>query len=152
MHRDCGYWHEALECPLCRSELAFIPDVTPRAFCTFPFIPNRLADTTIKSYLEILQDAAKAHAGGSRVGGMCGGGGSGIDERILAWGEGGSARVEWEARDRYVIIWTHLHEGMRVEFGVCSRRGRSEMSLLSSNWMHYAAVDFIAFKDRLEQT
>ncbi|KAH9929866.1 uncharacterized protein BXZ73DRAFT_77986 [Epithele typhae] len=63
----CGYWHDALECPLCRAELPFVPD-QPRLMSTFPFVPNRLADDAIQAYLEILKDAV-------------------YEERALDWGE-----------------------------------------------------------------
>ncbi|KAI0653298.1 hypothetical protein C8Q70DRAFT_888627, partial [Cubamyces menziesii] len=49
VHRGCGYWHDSLECPLCRAELPYTSDLTPRSIFSFPFSPNRLADGAIKA-------------------------------------------------------------------------------------------------------
>ncbi len=105
VHRGCGYWHEALECPLCRATLPYTTDATPRNICTFPFLPDRLADTVIKSHLTVLQDAAdlkarptancdvgRPHDGIRWLGE--------VDEQVLAWGQGKASRTEWEQRER----------------------------------------------------
>ncbi|KAM5532792.1 hypothetical protein V8D89_013511 [Ganoderma adspersum] len=89
VHRGCGYWHESLECPLCRAELPCTPDTTPRQMCTFPFVPSRLADSTIKMLLGVLKVAVDTDASGS----------SRVDERVTAWGQNGNAKVEWETRE-----------------------------------------------------
>lgn len=66
--------------------------------CTFPFVPSRLADSTIKTLLGVLKDAADTGASGSARGAYTGsslelGGG------VTAWGQNGNAKVEWEARE-----------------------------------------------------
>ncbi|RDX50928.1 hypothetical protein OH76DRAFT_373075 [Lentinus brumalis] len=134
VHRGCGYWHEALECPLCRATLPYTTDATPRNICTFPFLPDRLADTVIKSHLAVLQDAADLKArrtancdvgrphNGIRWLGE-------VDEQVLAWGQGKASRTEWEQREK---------------------NGKAEMALLFDNWSQYKSKDFIALKDRLK--
>ena len=58
VHRGCGYWHEALECPLCRATLPYLPDATPRGPHTFPFVPSRLVCANITMFLDMLRDAS----------------------------------------------------------------------------------------------
>lgn len=48
MH-GCGAWHEQVYCPMCRAEIH-----PPDRRISFPFIPNRLATTTISSLTEKL--------------------------------------------------------------------------------------------------
>ncbi|KAI0793738.1 hypothetical protein C8Q74DRAFT_1244514 [Fomes fomentarius] len=132
IHRGCGYWHEALECPLCRALLPYTADNAPRNMHTFPFILNRIADASIKSLLTILKEAAGSktavcvNAGVVRSGTWHGK----VDGEVIPWGEGESARVEWENR---------------------ARIGKREMALLVSNWTTLQPEDFIAIKDRLEK-
>ena len=106
VHRDCGYWHEALECPLCRATLPLTPDATPRNIYTFPFVPERLADAAIKSYLAILQDAADSKSKPIASRDERGRGDihryGEIDEQVITWGQGQASRTEWEQRERYV--------------------------------------------------
>ncbi len=104
IHLGCGYWHEALECPLCRALLPYTADNAPRNTHTFPFIPNRIADASIKSLLTILKEAARSktavyvNAGVVRSRTWHGK----VDGEVIPWGEGKSARVEWENRARQV--------------------------------------------------
>ncbi|KAI0691393.1 hypothetical protein C8T65DRAFT_587240 [Cerioporus squamosus] len=104
LHRGCGYWHEALECPLCRAMLPVASKHAPRNICTFPFVPDRLGDAVIKSHLAILQDAADSQAkstssnGGNPQNGVRWHGE--VDEQVLAWGLGKTSRIEWEQRER----------------------------------------------------
>ncbi|KAI0749062.1 hypothetical protein C8Q74DRAFT_1310917 [Fomes fomentarius] len=126
---ECGYWHEALECPLCRALLPYTPYNAPRNTHTFPFIPNHIADASIKSLLTILKEAAgskTAVTGVARSGTWHGK----VDGEVIPWGEGKSARVEWENR---------------------ARIGKREMTLLVSNWTALQPEDFITIKDRLEK-
>ncbi|KAI8985742.1 hypothetical protein BD414DRAFT_63823 [Trametes punicea] len=132
VHRGCGYWHDSLECPLCRAELPYTPDMTPRHMFTFPFTPNRLADAAIKALIETVK-SAKPEAGT----GVCTGGnepkaGATVAQcdahRLLAWRDNGMSYDDWSMRDE---------------------RGRSEMTILVNEWPTLQANDFVAFKDRL---
>ena len=64
---------------------------------TFPFIPNRFVDNSIKAFLVILKAAAasKKEAAGPIEGTQWHGE---VDDKVMAWGEGQSATVEWENR------------------------------------------------------
>ena len=64
---------------------------------TFPFIPNRFVDNSIKAFLVILKGAAdsKKEVAGPVEGTQWYGE---VDDKVMAWGEGQSARVEWENR------------------------------------------------------
>ena len=149
VHRGCGYWHESLECPLCRAGLPCTPDTIPRQMCTFPFIPCRLADSTIKMLLGILRDAAGIDASARNA---CTSSGSMVDGRVVAWGPNGNAKVEWDARDAQVSSPTFLHASPvdHPRLIILHRRGRAEMVMLANNWANLQGEDFIAFKDRLD--
>ena len=54
LHRACGGWHEAVDCPICRSVLILTPDRVPRSNVTFPFVPNRVAAAVVESLIERL--------------------------------------------------------------------------------------------------
>lgn len=54
LHRACGGWHEAVDCPICRSVLILTPDRVPRSNMTFPFVPNRVAAAVVESLIERL--------------------------------------------------------------------------------------------------
>ncbi|RPD76312.1 hypothetical protein L226DRAFT_372864 [Lentinus tigrinus ALCF2SS1-7] len=131
VHRGCGYWHDALECPLCRATLPLTSDDTPRNICTFPFVPDRLAEAAIKSHLTVLLDAADSNAKPI----ACAKGQDGthwhgvVDEQVIAWGQGMASRTEWEQREK---------------------SGKTQMTLLFNNWSQYEAEDFLAMKDGLE--
>ena len=118
IHRGCAYWHEPLECPLCRAELPHATDRTSRTMCTFPFVPNRLSDATITSLLAVLKDAAdfkdavRANAAEEPSRGWHGV----VDEKVAVWGEGKSARVEWERRARSVLSCMSLSMGRSLTF------------------------------------
>ncbi|KAH9884804.1 hypothetical protein C8Q73DRAFT_349807 [Cubamyces lactineus] len=137
VHRGCGYWHDSLECPLCRAELPYTSDLTPRSIFSFPFSPNRLADCAIKALVDIVKNAkpetgagsacVAAAAGGSTIKGSTALATSDAD-KLLSWREGGMYYEDWYMRDK---------------------RGRSEMTLLANEWTLLQADDFVAFKDRL---
>ncbi|KAI0330935.1 hypothetical protein GY45DRAFT_1370418 [Cubamyces sp. BRFM 1775] len=137
VHRGCGYWHDSLECPLCRAELPYTSDLTPRSIFSFPFSPNRLADGAIKALIDIVKNAkpetgagsacVAATAGGSTIKGSSTFTTSDAD-KLWSWREGGLYHEDWCMRDK---------------------QGRSEMTLLANEWTLLQADDFVAFKDRL---
>ncbi|KAI0697956.1 hypothetical protein C8T65DRAFT_743007 [Cerioporus squamosus] len=133
LHRACGHWHEALECPLCRAPLPIISRSNPRNVYTFPFIPDRLGDTVIKSHLAVLQDAADFKAKSNTTNSDASRNGvrwhGEVDEQVLAWGLGKASRIQWEQRERI---------------------GKAEMTLLFENWSHYTEWHFVVLKDRLQ--
>ncbi|CDO73353.1 hypothetical protein BN946_scf185008.g116 [Trametes cinnabarina] len=139
VHRGCGYWHDPLECPLCRAELFYTSDVTPRSPFSFPFVPNRLADGEIQALIEVVRSVKPEPTTGvcmlSGVGGSehkPGAKNTSPDtDRLLAWHDHGMLYEDWIARDSSF------------------RRGRAEMTLLVNEWSTLDADDFIAFKDRL---
>ena len=49
----CGAWHESVDCPICRAVI-IPPDRNTRSESSFPFIPNRLATTTISALTDKL--------------------------------------------------------------------------------------------------
>ncbi|KAI0954824.1 hypothetical protein AcW1_006599 [Taiwanofungus camphoratus] len=126
LHYECGGWHEVLECPLCRSSLPFPQDNVPRQLYTCPFTPNRLGDKMLTDLVDSMRDSGPEIAGSSKgkkkqkaVGGS---------SVTAAWCEGGSARLEWQGRER---------------------RGRAEMKLITSSWSKLTANDFRTIRDRL---
>ncbi|KAI0630516.1 hypothetical protein C8Q77DRAFT_209623 [Trametes polyzona] len=122
VHRGCGYWHDSLECPLCRAELPYTSDHTPRSVFSFPFTPNRIADSAIKALVDIVK-SAKLRPGSSASAAEID-----LPEKLVPWCEGGALYQDWLHRDR---------------------RGRVEMTMLANDWATLQADDFIAFKDRL---
>ncbi|KAI0765672.1 hypothetical protein BD413DRAFT_574652 [Trametes elegans] len=138
VHRQCGYWHDSLECPLCRTELPYTPDRTPRSAFTFPFTPNRLADAAIKALLENLKSlqpsagsAPRRTGSSSRTrsrGQVAGPSASAHTDGVSLWREGGASLTEWQDREK---------------------QGRIEMSRLANEWRTLQGDEFIAFMDRL---
>lgn len=114
MHRGCGYWHDSLECPLCRAELPYTSDHIPRSLFSFPFTPNRLADTTIKALVELIRRTNPQPESSSAGSGVCTHVGrmdttdaavvSCEDEKLVLWKGTGAAYIEWEERDRFVLL------------------------------------------------
>ncbi|KAI0358122.1 hypothetical protein OH77DRAFT_1397928 [Trametes cingulata] len=140
VHRGCGYWHDSLECPLCRAELPYTSDRTPRSVFSFPFTPNRLADGAIKALVAVVKDSkpgaascvaiagGNASASARKAGAGAASAAPREDERIAQWRENGALYVDWETRER---------------------KGREEITLLVTEWPDLSADDFVAFKDRL---
>jgi hypothetical protein len=112
-HRKYGKWHEAVECPICRSPLVLTPDQVPRLETTFPFLPNRTATAVCKSLIENLAksqsdllEVDRALKSESKK--------ENVDSKattktrvsnnadVSAWREGGHMRAEWLKRDRQV--------------------------------------------------
>ncbi|KAI0640781.1 hypothetical protein C8Q79DRAFT_994876 [Trametes meyenii] len=142
VHRGCGYWHDSLECPLCRAELPYASDVTPRSVFSFPFTPNRLADGMIKTLVAVVKDAKPDDAPTAGQG-ACPTAGAGVgtgedksidpsavSDRLALWREGGAMYNDWVERDT---------------------RGRKEITRLATGWSTFQAEDFIEFKDRLTE-
>ncbi|KAJ3533479.1 hypothetical protein NMY22_g7318 [Coprinellus aureogranulatus] len=116
----CGAWHEQVYCPMCRAEVH-----TPDRRATFPFIPNRLATTTIAALTEKLcarppstamlvkrEESEEVFVSGSKAarGRSCSRASqqakteedSPIPDTtdVDGWREGGILRTEWLKKDR----------------------------------------------------
>ncbi len=104
LHRGCGYWHDDLQCPLCRAELPYTSDRTPRSRFSFPFTPNRLADSSIKALVALVRDAQPEHStlSGARARSDAIGTSEVTqhDEMLISWRRAGAAYLDWEQRDR----------------------------------------------------
>jgi len=87
LHKGCGGWHEAVDCPLCRSALPHTPERTPRSTSCFPFTPNRTADFAIRGLINTISHELV--------------GASTVDSNPLSdWNEGGHSKQEWSKRER----------------------------------------------------
>ncbi|KAH9887580.1 hypothetical protein C8Q73DRAFT_808715 [Cubamyces lactineus] len=89
VHRGWGYWLDSLECPLCRAELPYTSNITPRSNFSFPFYPNRLADDAIKALVEIIKNAKPETEAGSAEA-----------DKLPPWREGGMYYEDWYMRDK----------------------------------------------------
>ncbi|KAL0577907.1 hypothetical protein V5O48_004071 [Marasmius crinis-equi] len=130
LHKQCGGWHESVDCPICRSLLVITPDRTPRLDVTFPFVPNRIAATICESLIEKL---AQTPSGctltvkredsegiwGSEWNMECTRkkGESKKEEdaseesNLSHWRQGGSLRLEWMKKDRYAsLVYTEIRD------------------------------------------
>ncbi|KAI5984279.1 hypothetical protein EDD15DRAFT_2309140, partial [Pisolithus albus] len=90
LHRNCGDWHEAVQCPICRSPLS-TPDMQPRSEQTFPFLPNRTLDAALQGLIKSLAGELDDECSSSAS-----------NVKLSAWSEKGLARQDWTNRDRYV--------------------------------------------------
>jgi hypothetical protein len=87
LHKGCGGWHEAVDCPLCRSALPHTPERTPRSTSCFPFTPNRTADIAIQGLINtISHELASASTLASNL--------------LSDWNEDGHSKQEWSKRER----------------------------------------------------
>lgn len=116
LHRVCGGWHEAVDCPICRSTLALTPDRTPRPPYTFPFVPNRVAAGVVESLIgklaqpppsivkqevhEGLRISESDKEGRKRKREVLKIEDCSLEADLEAWKEGGNLRTEWLKRDR----------------------------------------------------
>lgn len=89
LHKGCGGWHEAVDCPLCRTALPHTPERTPRYNSSFPFTPNRTADTAIRGMINAIAHELDAAS-------------SVVPNSLFEWHEDGLAKQEWSKRERYV--------------------------------------------------
>ncbi|KAG9313024.1 hypothetical protein JVU11DRAFT_6463 [Chiua virens] len=87
LHKGCGGWHEAVDCPLCRSSLPYTPERTPRSASSFPFAPNRAADTAIRGLITAIP---RELAGVSTA----------VSSSLAGWNEDGHSKQEWSKRER----------------------------------------------------
>ncbi|KXN92420.1 hypothetical protein AN958_07038, partial [Leucoagaricus sp. SymC.cos] len=146
LHRVCGGWHEAVDCPICRSVLIITPDRVPRSIFSFPFVPNRVATAVVGSLVEKLarsspvvkqEDSEAMRISESEREGRkrkrevaklevddCS-----PEVDLDAWKEGGSMRTEWVKRDS---------------------DGKREMDQLIKSWSTLGSNDFLLLKTRLE--
>jgi hypothetical protein len=130
LHGPCGGWHASVDCPICRSLLTVTPERIPRSAITFPFSPNRIADSVVQDLVGKLATPSKVSLTG----------GAGVRKSrskkkievpmdgVAAWREGGCLRAEWLKRDR---------------------EGRTEMNTLTTHWSILRPADFLLIKDRL---
>ncbi|KZT10182.1 uncharacterized protein LAESUDRAFT_756366 [Laetiporus sulphureus 93-53] len=127
LHDDCGGWHFALECPLCRTVLPVPPEVAPRPMYTCPFSLNRLADTVLTDLIDGLRgpDNRNQSTGSGKGKKKAVDAGSSISD---AWNEGGASRNEWKDRDR---------------------RGREELQFVVNSWTRLTQNDMQVLKGRL---
>ncbi|KAH7913838.1 hypothetical protein BJ138DRAFT_1145116 [Hygrophoropsis aurantiaca] len=86
VHTPCATWHEAVECPMCRTQLHCTPDHIPRPESTFPFTPNRTVDSVIRSLISALSEGSGSDLGSAT-------------NPLIEWKAGGYARQGWEKRD-----------------------------------------------------
>ncbi|KAI0343317.1 hypothetical protein BDW22DRAFT_1356932 [Trametopsis cervina] len=144
LHRSCGGWHEALECPLCRSTLPTTPEQPPRDPSSFPFAPNRLAEEIITRHIESLESTLESPESPSVNTSASKGKGKArarkekstafepifLDggEEAVGWKKGGPARKEWNNRERI---------------------GRERMNKLSTDWPTVTSVGFLTFQRSL---
>lgn len=152
LHPPCGSWHEAVDCPICRTRFVLTPDSPPREPDTFPFVPNRLATTVITAFIEKIgshpvntathvkkeEEEEVQISGSKRPSGRKCSRKTKEEEMeeeekprtsaIDAWKEGGALRTEWLKKQR---------------------EGRQEMTRLQDSWRGLRSMDFIEIKRRL---
>ncbi|KAF8637659.1 hypothetical protein AX17_002727 [Amanita inopinata Kibby_2008] len=145
LHRACGGWHEAVDCPICRTHLILTPDRTPRTSLTFPFVPNRIASSILESLIEKLAhppiasiikkedtDGSWVSESGQTCTADCIRAPLKVKEEdgamdVVSWREGGCLRAEWLKKDR---------------------DGRREMKDLLHRWENLDADDFVELKHK----
>lgn len=166
LHRVCGGWHEAVDCPICRSVLILTPDRVPRSNMTFPFVPNRVAAAVVESlierlaisslpvmkreYSEALRISESDKEGRTRKKEVakfedcdCS---SEVD--LDVWKEGGTMRAEWLKRDR--CAYNHVFPPSLSLIINPSSDGKREMNQLLHSWPTLGSNDFLLVKQRLE--
>ncbi|KAI9464247.1 hypothetical protein HD554DRAFT_1286347 [Boletus coccyginus] len=86
LHKECGSWHEAVDCPLCRSALPHTPERSPRSISCFPFTPNRTADIAIRGLMNAITLGLTSA--------------SNLAPILSDWTEDGHSKQEWSKRER----------------------------------------------------
>ncbi|KAF9269157.1 hypothetical protein L218DRAFT_423412 [Marasmius fiardii PR-910] len=147
LHRQCGGWHESVDCPICRSLLVITPDRIPRLDVTFPFVPNRTAATISESLIEKLAQASSGCTMNVKREDSEGVWGS--DWSIECSRKRGESKKEEDLKDDSNLIhWKH--GGMlRSEWLKKDREGKKEMCHLLKHWTEMQAPEFIALKLKL---
>lgn len=116
----CDVWHSRLECPLCRAQLpAIVMNQPNRSEKSCPFTINRLAESSINSILETLDNIPRANISKMKPE---------VKDDLAKWRTGGSARVDHEKR---------------------AEVGRREMQQVTSRWRTLDPEAFKAIKARL---
>jgi hypothetical protein len=157
LHRNCGRWHEAVECPICRSPFVLTPDQVPRPEITFPFLPNRTAAAVCKSLIENLAksqsdllDVKRALKSKSKA--------KNVDSTattktrnsnnadVTAWREGGYMRAEWLKRDRQVH--SRSARSTKSTLSNSHREGKEELNYILKSWATLTSEDFLMLKQK----
>ncbi|KAF8555988.1 hypothetical protein OG21DRAFT_1409967 [Imleria badia] len=145
LHKGCGGWHEAVDCPLCRSALPHTPERTPRSTSCFPFTPNRTADMAIRGLINTisheLTDASTL-----------------ASSPLSDWNEDGHSKQEWSKREMYVTsavsgVAFFIADSALLCLSIpfrAGRAGRIEMTAIAAQWNTLKPTDFVIIKNRLE--
>ncbi|KAJ8079509.1 hypothetical protein AAF712_007846 [Marasmius tenuissimus] len=147
LHRQCGGWHESVDCPICRSLLVITPDRTPRLDVTFPFVPNRIAATICESLIEKLGQAPAGCA--FMVKREDSEGIWGSDMNMECSRKRGESKKEEDANEASNL--SHWCQGgsLRSEWVKKDRDGKKEMNHLLKHWTEMQATDFVSLKSKL---
>ncbi|ESK97800.1 ring finger domain-containing protein [Moniliophthora roreri MCA 2997] len=146
LHRQCGGWHESVDCPICRSLLVITPERAPRLDVTFPFVPNRLAATLCESLIEKL---GQSPSGCSMTVKREDSEGVWSLERSRKKGQTKKEESEDEDEESSKLVEWRPGGDLRIEWQKRDKDGRKEMSYLLERWTNMQASDFIATKHRL---
>lgn len=131
VHRECGFWHTSVDCPICRKTMVYPPDDVPRSIYTLPFTTNRLAESALTNAIETLTSLASS----SEVG--------------VSSGKGKGKRKQLESDDEVPGAATWRKDGVsRLDWNARVQRGRTEIQYLVDNWKHLTPNDFVALKDK----
>lgn len=120
LHKGCGGWHEAVDCPLCRSALPHTPERTPRSTSCFPFTPNRTAETAIRGLINTISHELTSTS-------------TLASHPLSDWEEGGYSKREWSKRERCVtssdlvlhFFWLIRPFCVSFHFFVCRQDGEN---------------------------
>ncbi|EPQ56567.1 hypothetical protein GLOTRDRAFT_138262 [Gloeophyllum trabeum ATCC 11539] len=121
LHRECGAWHEAVNCPVCRAKLAPPQPHPPRRDWAFPFSPNRIADAVLTDLIALLAREEKSGRKNKSS--------KAASLHVLSeWIAGGSLHTDWVNRDR---------------------RGRQMMGSVASRWVTLKPYELCEIKASL---
>jgi hypothetical protein len=94
IHIACGYWHDPVYCPMCRSPLPEPSENLPRDPASFPFIPNRDLNKVICSMV----DRLTAYTSDIKIETPIPEDLSELEVHIQPWTSGGQALEDWRRR------------------------------------------------------